>query len=708
MAMLCLAPASVATHTNTIGIIHPPPDIRNIIDKAASYVAKNGQDFQCQIINGCAQKLKVSFLKASDPYHAYYQHRLFEYQAKPDPSEQFRTIRKPLVPPEAEQYTIRFPEGIMCEELDVIKLTAQFVARNGNSFLSEVANRERNNPQFQFMKPTNSLFMFFTMLTGAYSKVLMPPKGLSNKLKNSVDSMTAILERCHCRLEWESSQEQAKQKAEDEMEQERLQMAMIDWHHFSGVVDIDFADNEDDKLPPPMTLEEVIRRSKMSTLKEDIFEPGKEVQMEMDKEEVHVEEGMRIASPAENGDDKPSEPKLTPMEQDPPMRIVKNYRRPEERILAERDSTEYVVSPITGELILKIEMAEHIRISLIDPKYKEQKERMFAKIRDSTLAQDDEIFKNIMGLARTRPDIFGTTEEEVSSAVKAEIERKKDEKQKQDMSQNSNGEDINYVRTLTGPAPLPRPCKQLIRLFPLAVNLSRPLNTVWNSTPTSSGVAPPPPVQCVPVRPPPPSMQMNYTQQPLMANPPPPMHPSISANPSSNLLPPKPGSQGMSLRAPQPYAPHLMPQHEMHMVPLPPMFQAIYPPPPPEEDLPLLLKEPEPKRQRLDDSLLIPEDQFLAQYQGPTHINVSVPNIDGANLRGQVLEITVQSLSETISTLKEKIAGEIQLPSNKQKLSGKAGFLKDNLSLAYYNVAGGGTLSLSLRERGGRKRKDSS
>ncbi|KAK1386851.1 putative splicing factor 3A subunit 1 [Heracleum sosnowskyi] len=149
-----------------------------------------------------------------------------------------------------------------------------------------------------------------------------------------------------------------------------------------------------------------------------------------------------------------------------------------------------------------------------------------------------------------------------------------------------------------------------------------------------------------------------------------------------------------------------MPQHEMHMVPLPPMFQAIYPPPPPEEALHLLLKEPEPKRQRLDDSLLIPEDQFLAQYQGPTHINVSVPNIDRANLRGQVLEITVESLSETISTLKEKIAGEIQLPSNKQKLSGKLGFLKDNLSLAYYNVAGGGTLSLSLRERGGRKRKN--
>ena len=78
--------------------------------------------------------------------------------------------------------------------------------------------------------------------------------------------------------------------------------------------------------------------------------------------------------------------------------------------------------------------------------------------------------------------------------------------------------------------------------------------------------------------------------------------------------------------------------------------------------------------------------------------------MDEGNLKGQILEITIQSLSETIGSLKEKIAGEVQLPANKQKLSGRAGFLKDNLSLAYYNIVPGETLALALRERGGRKR----
>ena len=368
------------------------------------------------------------------------------------------------------------------------------------------------------MKPKHSiLFKFFTSLVDAYSKVLMPPKGLTDKLQSSVDSMTTILERCLHRLEWERSQEQARQNYNtDEVRQERKQMArkprIIDWHDFVVVERIDFANNEDDDLPAPMTLEEVIRRSKMSTLEEEeelIVEPGKEVEMEIDEEEVQLfEQGIKVASLKENGGGKQSEATITPMEEDQPMRIVKNWKRPEER---NRDPTKYVVSPITGELILINEMSEHMRISLIDPKYKEQKERMFAKIRDTPLAQDDDISKNIMGLARTRPDIFGTTEEEVSNAVKAEIEKKKYEQPKQ---------------------------------------------VIWDGHTGSIGRTP------------------MYTP----------------------------------LTAPRPYAPHVMPQHGMHMV-HPPMPLGIPPPPP-------LPEEPEPKRKRLgDDSMLIPEDQFLAQHQ---------------------------------------------------------------------------------------------
>ncbi|XP_074312588.1 putative splicing factor 3A subunit 1 [Silene latifolia] len=754
-------PSSVATHTRRIGIIHPPPDIRNIIDKTSQFVAKNGPEFEKRIVASNAGNVKFNFLIASDPYHAYYQHKLSEFRAqnqnsaqqpssqpldsavpetasadgvaateeKPDPAAQFRPVRKVLEPPEAEQYTVRLPEGITAEELDIIKLTSQFVARNGKSFLTGLTSREMNNQQFHFLKPTHSMFMSFTAFADAYSKVLMPPKGLTDKILKSVVDRTTVLERCLHRLEWEKTQEQARQKAENEVEQERLQMAMIDWHDFVVVESIDFADDEDEILPMPMTLEEVIRRSKISTIdEEEVVEPGKEVEMEMDEEEIQlVQEGMKAASLSENGDDQKNE--VASMDEDErPMRIVKNWKRPEERIQLERESSNFVVSPITGELIPTSEMSEHIRISLIDPKYKEQKERMFAKIRETTLAQDDEISRNIVGLARTRPDIFGTTEEEVSNAVKAEIEKKKDEQPKQviwdghtgsigrtanqAMSQSMGGEDPyeinnNDGRPLPGPAalPPPRPGVPLVRPLPpppnLALNMPRlPTSSIQYSTPNSTPNMVPfqhrPMVSANQmVRPPPPPMQMPLGQQHMMMNRPP-------MQPLSMPGPPPPAAQFTPVGAHRPFS--IMPAHGMPAPP-PPLPQGIPPPPPPPTEAPPPLPdEPEPKRQKFDDTALVPEDQFLAQHPGPVRINVSVPSVDEGNLKGQILEISMQSLSETVGSLKEKISAEIQLPANKQKLSGKAGFLKDNLTLAYYNVGNGESLTLSLRERGGRKR----
>ena len=72
-----------------------------------------------------------------------------------------------------------------------------------------------------------------------------------------------------------------------------------------------------------------------------------------------------------------------------------------------KESSKVAVSPITGELIPVDQMAEHMRISLIDPKFQEQRQAMMAKIRETTKASDDEIGRNLMGLARKRPDVFG-------------------------------------------------------------------------------------------------------------------------------------------------------------------------------------------------------------------------------------------------------------------------------------------------------------
>lgn len=81
---------------------------------------------------------------------------------------------------------VHVPEGLSVLELDTIKLAAQFVARNGKSFLTGLSSREHTSPAFAFLRPTHSLFTFFTSLCDAYSRCLMPPKGTKDKL--AVDS----------------------------------------------------------------------------------------------------------------------------------------------------------------------------------------------------------------------------------------------------------------------------------------------------------------------------------------------------------------------------------------------------------------------------------------------------------------------------------------------------------------------------------------
>lgn len=198
-------------------------------------------------------------------------------------------------------------------DLDVIKLTAQFVARNGKAFLTGLISREHMNPQFHFLKPTHSLFTFFTALADAYSRVLNPPKTAAQRLKEYTDGgYAAVLSTCIGRLEWERSQELARKQAEDEVEQERVQMALIDWHDFVVVEAIEFVDGEEYSLPPPISYEELIRKSKQLGMEEELqaeaeaaaMAAGKEVKKTkpMDDEERRlVEEGMKGAEDGDAG-----------------------------------------------------------------------------------------------------------------------------------------------------------------------------------------------------------------------------------------------------------------------------------------------------------------------------------------------------------------------------------------------------------------------
>ena len=63
------------------GVIRPPPEIRAVADRTASYVAKNGRTFEARILNSAKGKTpKFAFLQPTSPFHAYYEERIKFYE----------------------------------------------------------------------------------------------------------------------------------------------------------------------------------------------------------------------------------------------------------------------------------------------------------------------------------------------------------------------------------------------------------------------------------------------------------------------------------------------------------------------------------------------------------------------------------------------------------------------------------------------------
>ena len=78
-----------------------------------------------------------------------------------------------------------------CLELASLSRGAHCAWRLRGPCCAGLAERERLNPQFSFLKETHSLFGFFTALCDAYSSALMPPKDLTTRLHSDASDMCA-------------------------------------------------------------------------------------------------------------------------------------------------------------------------------------------------------------------------------------------------------------------------------------------------------------------------------------------------------------------------------------------------------------------------------------------------------------------------------------------------------------------------------------
>jgi splicing factor 3A subunit 1 len=618
----------------------------------------------------------------------------------------------PLAPPAPAAYAVRLPPGLTPLEVDTLKLTAAAAARCGeDAFPEALAKKAAGDPALAFLNPTHSLHAPFRALVAAYERCLKPRPATLARLEVDATDRTAVLARCLRRLEWERASERGRKEGAARAEAERVALLSIDWHAAVVVQAIAFAPGGDGDLPPPATKADVLAMNKAALAAaaraaaaggngkggggkaaaapavpsapppptgQAPPTPAAPPVIAMDAEERAMVEAGAAAEVAEEdaaataaAAAQPQPTRLLPpgaVDDDDddggPVRIVRDYKRPPGGATAaaaaaaaaaaqpSADASDFVVSPLTGELVRLSEMGEHMRVSLIDPRWKAQREAMLAKLRGATTAGDDEIVGNLVSLARRRPDVFGPSGGGGGGSGGSRVPG--------EAAAAGGGLSAAAAAAVLAAPPPPGPA------------------------PPSSSWPPPPPR--APMPPPPgPTVPVAAAAAPR-ARPPPPPGPTVPVAP---WPPPPPGAV-----APPPLAPPPPPLAEPGPAAVGAEPSTAAPPP---------AKRARPARPSF---VLTPEEDFLAAHggrgAGPVTIAVALP-IGDPPLDGRTLTLSLP-LTATLGELKAALQPETGIPPNKQKLSrdGLGVMGADGSSLAHYNLGGGVVVEFGVKTRGRR------
>jgi splicing factor 3A subunit 1 len=386
----------------SIGVIYPPPELRTVVDTAAQYVAKNGEEFEKKILKNEGSKTKFGFVLKENPYHSYYKMRIDDFTKNPNleiskPKKTVSITKKPTAiqrnrpkkDPIIYHYGIQVPEGMKPFEFDIIKLTAQFVARNGRPFLSALAGRESRNAQFDFLKVQHRFFSFFTKLTEIYKRILIPPNSTLEDLVQFSSNKLQLLQLIYSKSEWENYLIELKNEKNDQIEV----VNDIDWNDFVLVEKIDFTMEDFISILPPPLLPTTNTQSSFET-----FNPIQNL-----IENTFKEQKSESESDQEEDED-------MDMDEDEDIKIKKNYVK-KKQITKKKE--EYFKDQNTGELIPMDRVNEHLRVKLINPKWSEQKEKENEKFKTTNIATDNEMTQNIAEFAKKRKNQDEEEEEKV-------------------------------------------------------------------------------------------------------------------------------------------------------------------------------------------------------------------------------------------------------------------------------------------------------
>ncbi|KAI9433982.1 Pre-mRNA splicing factor PRP21 like protein-domain-containing protein [Lactarius indigo] len=393
-----------------------------------------------------------SFLNPADPYHAYYRTRLeqamrgevldgvpADVDSKVGETGEGKVSEDYGKPPPPTEFILEMP-NISAVDLDIMKLTALFTARQGHSFLAALSVKEGRNYQFDFLKPTHSLFGYFNRLIEQYTKVLMPTPETLGKLKerSEAGAKWKMLTEAQSALRNGSVPDaEQEKKREDDREAERVAFAEIDWHDYAiEMENMTLAQKRMAAMVMETTAEDVeAHRARQAAAEAEaaaaVSSAGgagaeaadDDVMMEeSDDEDAESERKRKEEEEKRKEVERAKAVQASSLEAGAPMKIRTDYVPK----LGSKSKVALATCSICGQQIPVNELQEHMRIELLDPRWKSQRDALEArKAQASELQRGANVVSSLKNLARTRVDIFGTETDEERRKREEEEERER-------------------------------------------------------------------------------------------------------------------------------------------------------------------------------------------------------------------------------------------------------------------------------------------
>ncbi|TKY90536.1 hypothetical protein EX895_000534 [Sporisorium graminicola] len=693
--------ASTSKFASTGGIIYPPPDLRRTIDKAAELIAKKDPSFENNIKAAEQNNPKFAFLKDDDAYHAYYASRRDAVRrgetltpVAPDnqsagnasaqqgstSSAKAAADSPAQAPPEPQpfEFSADLP-NITALDLDILRLTALFTARKGRSFATSLLSRESKSYQFEFLRPSHSLFTYFNHLVEQYQNVISPSPALLDNVKLGAYGTTDaaliaqqrakaslgagkggarphVLEQAKARAEWEKYSREKRKKQDQDQEQQRQAFNEIDWQDFVvvGTVELTEADQHID-LPPPRSLREMetmtLAQKKMASMI-----------MESEAAGDDIEDIQELAMPGRPSTSTLSQPatasaSATPAVQEVSgrggtIKVRKDYvpRGLASRVNPSGATPAMTKCPVCGDQVAVDEMAEHVRFELLNPAYREQRQQLEAKkAQQAALQAGADPTYYLKQLASSRAD------EDEEARLRREAEEKRLAKEKEKIIWDGHAKSRQAARDLIA---------KNVGLEQEMTRLSgKPIVTLPEYGPQFPGIDGTSAAEGQ-------DAQDEADDKPIQL-------------PKGRLLPAKPSTASPS-PAPQAFGAGLKR----------PASTELSPPPPPPAPLP---SSSNVMLEKKTDGSLHPEKVWLEAHTRPTvTLILQFPGQDGAEPRQEPYEAALKS---TVATLRDYVHQDllnsaIAASKIKIKVQGKAATLKQ--TLAYWNLTDGDQVTIDL------------